>query len=122
MAKKAKYYQRKDGLFETIKTINGKRVAFRGHSCREVDQKLLAYREETERGRRFPVVADEWEREHEKTVSEATRVAYRVIVRRLKEHFNGPVDRAIGPWIYSVMSLAWSCRAGRGTASRWNWG
>ena len=42
MAKKQKYYQRKDGLFETIKTINGKRVAFRGHSCREVDQKLLA--------------------------------------------------------------------------------
>lgn len=92
MARKQKYYQRKDGLFETIKTIGGKRVAFRGHSCREVDQKLLAYREETERGRLFPKVADEWEREHEKTVSEATRVAYRVILNRLKEHFDGPVS------------------------------
>ena len=91
MAKKAKYYQRKDGLFETIKTINGKRVAFRGHSCREVDQKLLAYREEKERGRLFPKVADEWEREHEKEVKEASRIAYRSSVRRLKAAFPGPV-------------------------------
>lgn len=92
MAKKQRYYQRKDGLFETIKTINGKRVAFRGKTCREVDQKLLAYQEERERGRLFPEVADEWERDHEKTISEATRVVYRGVVKRLKEHFNGPVS------------------------------
>lgn len=91
MAKKQKYYQRKDGLFETIKTINGKRVAFRGRSCREVDQKLLAYREEKERGRLFPKVADEWEREHEKEVKEASRIAYRSSVKRLKAAFQGPV-------------------------------
>ena len=35
MAKKQKYYQRPDGLFETIRTINGKRVAFRGRTCRD---------------------------------------------------------------------------------------
>lgn len=91
MAKKQRYYQRKDGLFEAIRTINGKRVAFRGHSCREVDQKLLAYREETERGRLFPKVADEWEREHEKEVKEASRIAYQSSVRRLKAAFPGPV-------------------------------
>lgn len=91
MAKKQKYYCRKDGLFETIKTINGKRVAFRGHSCREVDQKLLAYREETERGRLFPKVADEWEREHEKEVKEASRIAYHSSVKRIKAAFPGPV-------------------------------
>lgn len=34
MAKKSKYHQRPDGLFEAIRTINGKRVAFRGKSCR----------------------------------------------------------------------------------------
>lgn len=93
MAKKPKYYQRPDGLFETIKTINGRRVAFRARTCQEVDRKLLEYREEVSAGRSFPVVADEWERSHEAVVSEATRVAYRVIVKRLKAHFNGPVSR-----------------------------
>lgn len=91
MAKKQRYYQRKDGLFETIKTINGKRIAFRGRSCREVDQKLLAYREERSRGQKFSFLADEWEREHEKEVKEATRISYRSSVKRLKAAFPGSV-------------------------------
>lgn len=96
MAKKAKYYQRKDGLFEAIRTINGKRVAFRAKTCREVDRKMLEYREEVSVGRSFPVVADEWEREHEAVIRESTRRVYRVVVNRLKIHFQGPV-RAIKP-------------------------
>ena len=40
---KSKYYKRPDGLFESIRTINGKRVAFRGKTCREVDRKILEY-------------------------------------------------------------------------------
>lgn len=91
MAKKAKYYQRKDGLFEAIRTINGKRVAFRGRTCREVDRKMLEYREEVKTGRLFAVVADEWEREHEAGVREGTRQPYHIAVRRLKEHFKGSV-------------------------------
>ena len=61
MVKKQKYYQRPDSLFEAIRTINGKRVAFRGKTCREVDRKMLEYREEVSVGRSFSVVADEWE-------------------------------------------------------------
>lgn len=91
MAKKQKYYQRKDGLFETIRTINGKRVAFRGHSCREVDQKMLAYQEQRSPGRKFPVIADAWAREHEKEVKEASQIKYKTIVKRLKAAFPGPV-------------------------------
>ena len=91
MVKKAKYYQRPDGLYEAIRTIHGKRVAFRGRSCREVDRKLLEYREEVKRGRKFGVVADEWAREHEKTVGEASRESYRIVVKRLKSHFTEPV-------------------------------
>lgn len=91
MAKKSRYYRRPDGLFETIKTINGKRVAFRGRSCREVDQKLLAYREERAKGRKFPVIADAWEREHEKEVKEASRLSYRTSVKRIKAAFPGSV-------------------------------
>lgn len=93
MARKQKYYQRKDGLFEAIRTINGKRVAFRGHSCQEVEQKMLAYHEERKRGRKFPVLADEWEREHEKKVKEATRIAYKSCVKRLKAAFPGPATQ-----------------------------
>ena len=96
MAKKQKYYCRKDGLFEAIRTINGKRVAFRGHSCREVDQKMLAYREEVNAGRDFSAVADEWEREHESQIRESTRRVYRVVIKRLKAHFKGPI-REIKP-------------------------
>lgn len=93
MAKKQKYYQGKDGLFETIKTINGKRVAFRGHSCREVDQKLLEFREGVSAGRPFPVVADEWEREHESEIVEGTRRVYHITVNRLKNHFREPIGK-----------------------------
>lgn len=91
MAKK-RYYQRPDGLFEASRTINGKRVMFRGRTCKEVDQKILAYQEKRESGRTFPEVADEWEREHEKEVVEATRILYSYPVKRLKEAFPGPIQ------------------------------
>lgn len=86
MAKK-RYYQRPDGLFEVSRTINGKRVMFRGRTCKEVDQKILAYQEKRESGRTFPEVADEWEREHEAVISESTRRVYSYAVKRLKGAF-----------------------------------
>ena len=82
---KNKYHQRPDGLFETSRTVNGKRIYFRGKTCREVDKKILAWQEERERGRKFPVIADEWEAEHEKSVRESTRRVYSFAVKRLKE-------------------------------------
>lgn len=87
MPKKSKYYQRPDGLYETIRTINGKRIPFRGRTCREVDRKILEYNQQAEQGRLFSVVADEWEREHEPEVSESTRRVYSYAVKRLKEEF-----------------------------------
>lgn len=87
--KKGKYYTRPDGLRESIRTINGKRVAFRGKTDREVDKKILEYREEAKRGRKFPAIADEWEREHERKVSESTRRVYSFAVKRLKKAFPG---------------------------------
>ena len=65
---KEKYYKRPDGLYEVSRTIGGKRVRFRGKTCREVDQKILAYREDRAQGRNFPVVADEWYRLHSEEV------------------------------------------------------
>lgn len=94
MAKK-KYYQRKDGLYEAIRVIKGKRVAFRGKSCREVDQKIAEYQstpQPEQNGRTFPIIADEWEKEHESAIAESTRIVYSYAVARLKEAFPGPAS------------------------------
>ena len=40
-----KMYRRPDGLYEKILIINGRRVAFRAKSTREVLRKIAAYRE-----------------------------------------------------------------------------
>ena len=93
MAKKGKFYQRKDGLYEAIRTIDGKRVAFRGKTEREVEQKMLDYKEKEELGKMFAEVADEWEIEHESEVTEGTRVMYSREVRRAKEFFDMPVKQ-----------------------------
>lgn len=89
--KKSKYYVRPDGLHESIRTVGGKRVAFRGKSDREVDRKILEYREEEKRGRLFRTVADEWERLGESRWSESTRRQYAISARRLRAAFSGPV-------------------------------
>lgn len=89
MAKKNKYYVRPDGMHEAIRTINGNRVAFRGKTDREVDRKILEYREDQQKGRKFPVVADEWERAHEPGIVESSRRVYSYAVKRMKKAFPG---------------------------------
>lgn len=86
MAKK-KYYQRPDGIFETTRTVNGKRVRFRGKTCAEVDRKILAYNEEKKRGRKLPVIIDEWQEQHDREVRESTRRVYGIAVKRIREAF-----------------------------------
>lgn len=81
----AKYYRRPDGLYETSRRINGKRVMFRAKTCREVDQKILAYHEERRRGRPFPVIADEWY--NQKDGGKSTINTYGYAVKRLKKAF-----------------------------------
>lgn len=89
MAKKSKYYQRQDGLFEAIRTINGKRVAFRGKTCREVDRKMLDYKEEIQKGWTFNKMAERWYAQKEQEVKHATYRSYGNTLRRLQERF-GP--------------------------------
>ena len=91
MAKKGKYYQRKDGLYEAIRTINGKRVAFRGKTEREVERKMLAYKEKAESGKTFAEVADEWLIEKEHSIREATRLLYNRETEKAKEYFTGSI-------------------------------
>lgn len=86
---KSRYYKRPDGLYETIRKIDGKRVAFRGATCKEVDQKILEYKVQAEKGRKFPVVADEWQKEHAENCTESTRRVYSYSVQRLSDAFPG---------------------------------
>lgn len=93
MAKKGKYYTRPDGLKEAIRTINGKRVAFRGKTDREVEQKMREYKEKQERGVMFAAAANEWIIEKESLVGESTRCFYAKEVKRAIEYFDCPIKQ-----------------------------
>lgn len=97
MTKKSKYYQRPDGLYESIRTIHGKRVAFRGHSCREVDRKILEYKEQQERGRTVREVCDEWQRAREAEISESTRKTYAAMSAQLLDALGDRPVKAVKP-------------------------
>lgn len=85
--KKPKYYIRPDGLHETIRKINGKRVAFRGKTDAEVERKMLEYNTTIKKGRKFEDVADEWWEHHEPTLAENTKMGYHPAYRRAKEQY-----------------------------------
>lgn len=97
MAKKLKYYVRPDGLHESIRKINGKRVAFRGKTDREVDRKILEYREEADKGWTFAQAADLWYEAKEKEVRHATYRSYGNTLRRLKKRFDEERIKEIMP-------------------------
>lgn len=91
MAKK-KIYQRPDGLYEKKVTINGKRVAFRGKTEREIVQKMVAYQQRAESGPGFEEMADEWWEYKESRLSPNTVNGYRVAKRRAVDRFgNTPI-------------------------------
>ena len=81
----AKYHKRSDGLFETSRMVNGKRVYFRAKTCAEIDRKILAYHEERKRGRKFGVIAEAWFAEKEKEVRVGTTRAYRFALNLCSE-------------------------------------
>lgn len=95
--KKSKYYVRPDGLHEAIRTINGKRVAFRGHSDAEVERKMIEYQAKLEAGKTFEEVADAWETEHFPTLASNTLRSYRRPKARAVAHFGKRLIREITP-------------------------
>ncbi len=87
MAKK-KMYQRPDGLYEKKITIDGKRIAFRGKSEREVMQKIAAYREREETGVTFDAAAAAWWADKEPRLSPNTAPNYKLAMKRAVERFD----------------------------------
>lgn len=80
-----KYYQRPDGLFEATRTVNGKKVRFRGKTCAEVDRKILEYNTQARRGRKVSAILDEWERAKEREVVESTLTTYKPYIANVRE-------------------------------------
>lgn len=96
-AKKGKYYTRPDGLKESIRVIGGRRVAFRGKTDREVDRKILEYREQAARGRRVAAVAREWWNTREPELAPASQLAYRHPLDKLVERFGDQYCAQVRP-------------------------
>ncbi len=86
MAKK-KMYQRPDGLYETIRLINGKRVAFRGKTQREAEQKMIAYKSELAQGPLFETAADDWWGEFLEIAAHNSLKGYKPAMERAVERF-----------------------------------
>lgn len=92
-----KYYVRKDGLHEAIRMINGKRVAFRGKTDREVERKMREYREDAERGPLFKEVADAWKSKHWEEIERSTVRSYNGPYRLAVEAFGDMRIKKITP-------------------------
>lgn len=96
MAKK-KLYRRKDGLYEKILVIDGKRHAFRARTEREVMQKIAAYREQEDLGPTFETIADAWWEEHAPQIKYGSRAGYLAAKNRAVAYFRSDRIRDIEP-------------------------
>lgn len=85
--------RRADGRYRRI--VNG--VEFYGKSEREVNRKILDYREKKEKGRPFREVADDWWREAFETLSHQTLKGYKPALERVIEHFGDISIQEIKP-------------------------
>ena len=102
--KKKKMYQRSDGLFEVVKTVNGKRVYFRGKTEKEVTDKMIAYQEEKERGPLFRDVAEACQEEHYQRIAYQTRRGYdggyKDLIDRFGDRYALDIDQGdISRWL-----------------------
>lgn len=99
MAKKSKYHRRADGLLETTRTDKrtGKRIHFYGHTDREIDDQIMEYTSQQERGRLFKEVAKEWKDQHFPTLAHNTLRGYNPAYARAVDHFGDDPIRRIRP-------------------------
>lgn len=86
---KSKYYKRPNGLYEAIRVINGKRIAFRGRTQREVEQKMIAYKDGESKGPLFEKATEDWWGEFMETAAPNSLKGYKPAMERAIERFKG---------------------------------
>jgi len=82
--------KRTDGRIEKKITINGKRISFYAKTQKELNQKILDYKEELEKQRYnkpFVDVAEEWKEVHLPNLEYSTQKSYIPKIKRVKEYF-----------------------------------
>ncbi len=95
--------KRPDGRYRISRIINGKTVYFYSYEENErrrqkdFESQLANYKEKEAQGKLFSEVADEWEKEHSKTVSYSTTRRYEPLVRYAEEFFDGEYIKEIDP-------------------------
>ena len=90
-----KLYRRPDGLYEKILNLDGKRVAFRAKTEKEIYQKIAAYEEKQEAGLLFSELSELWYNEHWKTLSPTTQKGYRRAYTEITDYFGNRYIRQI---------------------------
>ena len=89
--------KRKDGRYIKKVTVNGKPRWIYGASQREIEHKMMQISAETEKGRPFDIVADEWWGEAYEEISTNTVAGYLTAMRRAVEWFGSRPVREITP-------------------------
>ena len=79
--------KRKDGRYQEVVTINGKRKYFYGATKAEVLRKVNAYREEDKRGKTISVLCDEWFEHHTPKVGYKAAESYSPPIKQIKDAF-----------------------------------
>ena len=83
-----KYTKRADGRYQVTITISkGKTKVFYGKTKKEIDHKILNYREEKKLGRLFTEVSCEWWEFYEDQLSYQTRYSYAAALKRIDDFF-----------------------------------
>ena len=100
--------RRKDGLWQEVLTIKGKRKYFYGKTKAEVLRKLRDYKEDQEHGVSFKSVAEKWWKNHEKTLAYNTAKSYKPAKERAIDAFGDRSAKDITPQEISVFIKAFS--------------
>lgn len=102
--------RRKDGRWQEIITINGKRFCFYGKTKAEVVQKVRNFKDKQEKGMTVSEVSDEWWEMYEPTIEfnskRCIRPAYKRVIeafgdRPIKEITAFDIDKFIGQFSYT---------------------
>lgn len=89
--------RRKDGTYQEVLTINGKRKYFYGKTKAEVLKKIRAYEEKQDNGPLVSEAVAMWLAEKEKTVSFKTREGYNTPVQRIEHYFGNTFAKDVTP-------------------------